>query len=219
MDFLTEFIMLPAGGFLIVLLGALFLFAEVLVKGRFIFGLLGFTLISSYFMVHIQEGMALWMVLTFIIGISLVVLDGKFIGDGTLGGLGLIVMLMSLAIPSPTILYGVVIVFAFIFGTASALLFLKFFPRRDLWSKLVLKDTLSSEEGYNSLSDEYKQLIGLEGEALTDFRPSGTVKVGGKTYSAVTQGTWIKKGSRLKVSEVNGTRILVQLIEDEQTDE
>lgn len=210
----NEFIFQPFGGFIVVLVGTLLLFAEVLVRGKFIFGLIGVTSLSLYFMAHIQEGLALWMGGLFLLGILLVVLDGKFIGDGTIGGIGLLLMLVSLAIPSPSIFYGIAVATAFILGALGSLLFLKYFPRRQLWSKLALNDTLSSEKGYNSINQGYTSLVGAEGVAQTDFRPTGTIKIDGKLFSAVSEGKWIKKGAPLKVNHVSGARILVEEIEE-----
>ncbi|GGK20745.1 hypothetical protein GCM10010965_12270 [Caldalkalibacillus thermarum] len=210
-----QFIFQPLGGFIIVLAGTLLLFAEVLVKGRLVFGLLGLGAISLYFMAHIQEGQMMWMGILYLAGIMLIMIDGKFVGDGTIAAIGLILMLVALAWPSPSILYGVGVAIAFVLGAAGSLLFLKFFPRREVWSKLTLKDSLSSEKGYNALNEGYKQLVGKEGIAQTDFRPTGTIKIEGKLYSATTEGIWVKKGTRLKVVKVSGTHILVQAQDEE----
>lgn len=210
-----DFVSVPVGGFIIVFIGSLLLFAEVLVKGRFIFGLIGLASISLYFAAHIQAGSAMWMGITFIIGIVFIIIDGKLLGDGTLGGIGLLIMLVSLAFPSPSVIYGIFVIAAFILGAAGAFLFPRYFTRREVWSKLTLKDTLSSEKGYNSLNESYKALVGREGVALTDFRPSGTVKIDDQIYSGVSQGKWIKKGAKLIVLEVSGTGILVEPINEE----
>lgn len=211
-----ELIFQPMGGFIVVFIGTLFLITEVLVKGRFLFGILGFLSISLYFYAHITEGHAMWMGITFVLGILFVVVDGKLIGDGTLAGIGLILMLASIAIPSPTFLYGLAVITAFILGVSASFLSMKYLPRRELWSKLALKDTLSSERGYNSMKEGYRELIGKEGVAETDFRPTGTIKIDEKLYSAVSEGRWIKKGTPLIVSHVSGVRILVQ--QQEETD-
>jgi len=208
-----EFIFYPLGGFLLIFFGTMLLFAEVLVKGRFLFALSGFLTISLYFVAHVQEGHALWMVSIYLLGILLVILDGKVIGDGTIAGIGSLLMLVALALPSPTFLYGLSVVTAFILGTIGSFLFLKLFPRRDVWSKLTLKDSLSSEMGYNSINSGYVDLIGKKGIAETDFRPSGSIMIDGKVYSAVSEGKWIKKGTPLMVAKVDGTKILVQLAE------
>lgn len=209
------FIFQPLVGFILIFLGSALLLSEVLVKGKLILGLLGFLTISTYFYAHINEGLALWMGILFLVGILLLVVDGKFIGDGTLSGIGLILMIVAIALPSPSFFYGLAVVTAFILGICASFLSLKFLPKREVWTKLMLKDTLSSEQGYNTMKESYKELIGREGIAETDFRPSGTIKIDDKLYSAVADGKWIKKGSALIVTEVNGIRILVQEKEQE----
>jgi membrane-bound ClpP family serine protease len=210
-----DIIFTPIGGFIVVFFGTMLLFAEVLVRGRFILGLLGLATASLYFMPHVQDGHALWMAGIYILGILLVVLDGKVIGDGTIAAIGLILMVFALAIPSPSILYGAAVVTAFIIGAFGSLLFLKFLPKRRVWSKLALHDALTSEQGYNSINEEFRALDGKEGIADTDFRPAGTISINGRKYSALSEGQWIKKGTRLLVSNVDGTRILVRKVEEQ----
>jgi membrane-bound ClpP family serine protease len=207
----------PVGGFLVVLIGTMLLFAEVLVKGRLILGLIGLTAIGLYFAAHTEEGQLLWMAVLFAAGIILVIIDGKLVGDGTLAMIGIVAMIIALAWPSPSILYGAGICVAFVSGACLALLFPKFMPRRQVWSKLALKDALTSEKGYNSLNEAYKALLHKEGVAQTDFRPTGTIKIEGQTYSATTQGIWVKKGTRLKVVKVSGTHILVLPVDQDHT--
>lgn len=204
----------PLGGFIIILLGAMFLFAEVLVKGRFILGFIGAACFSLYFMAHIPAGQPVWMAGVFILGVILVILDGKFIGDGTIGAIGLILMLVALALPAPNFFYGLSVATAFILGTVGSFGFRKILPSREVWNKLALKDTLSSEAGYNSMNEQFRELLDKEGVAETDFRPIGTIRIEGQLYSAVSDGQWVKKGNKLKVVEVSGTRILVQKVEN-----
>lgn len=215
LEFWNAFVTEPTGAFIIIFIGTMLLFAEVLVRGRLIFGIVGIATIALYFTAHSLEGQILWMSVLYVVGIMLVVIDGKFLGDGTLGAIGLVAMVVALALPSPNFLHGVAVASAFIIGALCSLIFLKFFPRRGLWTKLALKDSLSSEQGYNSVNEGYTQLVGKEGIAQTDFRPTGTMKVDGKMYSASSEGVWIGKGSRVKVSQVSGTRILVEKIEEE----
>lgn len=207
--------MTPLGGFFIVLVGAMFLIAEVLVRGRLILGLLGLTSFALYFAAHTEEGKLIWMAGLFAAGIILVVIDGKLVGDGTLALIGFVAMLVALAWPSPSLLYGVGVSVAFLCGAGLAFLFPRVLPKREVWSRLALKDALTSEKGFNALNEAYKALLNKEGVALTDFRPTGTIKIDGQTYSATTQGLWVKKGTRLKVTKVSGTHILVVPLDEQ----
>lgn len=197
-------------GFVVVAMGALFLFGELFVRARGIFVILGLVVFTAYFSYFITSKSMLWLAVVFIIGLSLVIIDGAFINDGTLTFVGLGVMALSVAVPAPSILYGVVAVFGLIAGFGLSFLLLKIFPPRNMWKRMALKDKLTSEAGYNSINEEYLQLLGKEGITATIFRPIGTVEIEGKTYSAITEGHWLDKGVSVYVDSVDGTKIVVR---------
>jgi len=201
---------MPFAGFFIVMLGALFLFGELFVRAKGIFFIVGIILFTTYFSYFITDTSMLWLAIVFAVGLSLVIIDGAFIGDGTLTVVGLCVMGLSVAVPAPAILYGVVSVFGLIAGFGLALLFLKFMKPRNMWKKIALKDKLTGEEGYNSLNERYLQLVGKEGITRTVFRPIGTVEIDGETYSAITEGEWLEKDVKVHVVKVDGTKIVVK---------
>ncbi|BAC13890.1 NfeD family protein [Oceanobacillus iheyensis] len=200
-------------GFLALFLGTLFLLGEVLVNMRGIFGLLGIGFISVYFTAYLDTDSVLLIVIVYFIGLLLIIIDGKIVNDGTLATLGLGTMIAAVALPQPNLASGLYAVIALLFGTGLSLVFLKVFKRRKMWTKLALMDQLTKEAGYSSLSKEYEDLLETEGEALTDFRPSGTVEINKKHYSAVTGGQWLEKGSKVKVVEVDGTKIRIEKID------
>ena len=117
---------------------------------------------------------------------------------------------LSVAVPAPSILYGIVAVFGLIAGFGLSLLFLKVFQPRNMWKRMALKDKLTSEEGYNSLNESYLQLVGKEGVTKTVFRPIGTVEIEDQTYSAITEGQWLERGVNVIVTSVDGTKIVVK---------
>jgi membrane-bound ClpP family serine protease len=149
------------------------------------------------------------MVGLFVVGLTMMIVDGKFVQDGTMAAIGVLLMLVGLVMPTNDFLLGTGVACALILGLLSSLLSFRFLPKRDIWEKLTLRDRFTSEAGYSSINVTYQSLVGQKGRTLTDMRPSGTIEVGGKTYSAVTNGTWLKKGSPVKVESVNGTRIMV----------
>ncbi|MGA9288943.1 MAG: NfeD family protein [Anaerobacillus sp.] len=206
-----EILSLPAVGFLVVLLSVLFLFGELLVRVKGIFGLIGILMLTFYFSYHLTSiSSMLWMGLVFAVGLGLVILDGKLLNDGTFGLIGLLMMVTAVAIPSPTFLYGLLVSSGFLMGTAASFLFLRVFKARSMWTKMTLKDLLSSEMGYNSMNGEYKELIGKPAITLTPFRPSGTIRLNEKKYSAISAGNWIDKDVQVLITSVDGTRIVVE---------
>lgn len=208
---LTEMVAGDWISLLIVGFGTFFLIGEMLVNMRGIFAVLGLFSIISYFYIHTFDlTVFITMVVIYFIGLLLIFVDGKLLNDGTLGVLGLVGMVFSVAITAPNLYAGLYAVLGIIIGTACSFLLLKLFKRRQMWSKIMLKDRLTKEEGYTTLNEEYEQLIGKKALTITDMRPVGTIKVNGKQYSAVSNGTWIEKGTEVEIIEVDGTKILVR---------
>lgn len=197
-------------GFVITGFATLFLIGEILVNMRGAFALLGIGFITVYFSVFLGTDSLFIMLIVYFVGLLLIIVDGKLLNDGTLATIGLASMIIAVALPAPNLTAGVYGVLGVIIGGASSLLFLKVFKKRNMWSKMTLKESLSSEAGYNSLSEEYGSLLGKDGVTLTDFRPVGTVKIDNKTYSAVTNGQWITKDTSVYVVAVDGTKVLIE---------
>lgn len=196
-------------------IGTMFLIGEILVNMRGLFALLGIFSISLYFYFYLTDFMTVViMFIIYIVGLLLVLIDGKFIGDGTLGIIGIIAMIVSVALTAPNITAGLYAVVGLIIGIFISFSFLKFLPRRNVWSKLMLKDRLTEEEGYSTLNEEYVKLVGKRGETITDLRPVGNVRIEAKEYSCISEGQWIEKGTEVIVQEVDGTKILVKKLVD-----
>ncbi|WP_270179296.1 NfeD family protein [Alkalihalobacillus sp. CinArs1] len=206
-----DILAVPAIGFIVVLLGVLFLFGEILVRTKGIFGLIGILILTLYFSFHLTSTVSiLWMGLVFAVGLGLVVLDGKLLNDGTFGLIGILIMVTAVALPSPSFIYGLLVSSGFLLGAAASFLFLKVFTARKMWTKMTLKDRLSGDMGYNSMNSEYKDLVGHTAKAITPFRPSGTIEVNNKKYSAISVGRWIDEGTTVTITDVDGTRILIE---------
>ncbi len=81
-------------------------------------------------------------------------------------------------------------------------------------SPFALKSELSSKSGYASYDEKNAEYLGKEGEALTDLRPAGTARIDGKRVDVVTRGDYIEIGSAIKVSAVEGGRIIVRKVSE-----
>lgn len=202
-------------GFLFVGLGTLFLLGEILVNMRGIFAILGIGFITLYFYVFLLEPATFAiMIFIYFVGLLLIIVDGKVINDGTLATIGLASMILSVALAAPNLYAGLYAVLGVIIGGALSFSFLKVFQRRNMWQKIALKDRLTKEAGYSSLSSEYEALLGEQGVTITNLRPVGTIRVDGKDYSAISNAEWIDKGTTIEIIEVDGTRILVKRLEN-----
>ncbi|WP_100406794.1 NfeD family protein [Bacillus solitudinis] len=205
----------PSIGFIVVFLGTLFLFGELLVRAKGLFALLGTLIMALYFSYHLSGDVGLWVVILYILGLLLIVIDGKVITEGTVALLGVVLMIAGLALPSPNVIYGVLVSMGFLVGGFSASLFLRVFPSRKMWDKMTLKDRMTSDLGYNSLNDEYRSLVGKHGRTLSVFRPTGSVEIEGKQYSASSGSQWLEANVEIEVISVDGTRIIVKRRESE----
>lgn len=205
MEFLDQAIF----GFFVVFIATLFLFGELVVKTKGIFGMIGIVIMATYFSYHLAAGDSLWVIILYLIGLTLIIFDGKVTTDGTIAAVGVLFMVLGLALPAPSLVYGVLVGMAFIIAAPASYLFTKVFPKRNVWDKMTLKDRLTSEHGYNSMNDDYHDLVGKAGITKTPFRPVGTVEVDGTFYSATTDNQWLEEGTKVKVISVDGTRIVI----------
>lgn len=73
----------------------------------------------------------------------------------------------------------------------------------------VLEDELKSSAEYLNASDlEY--LVGKEGTASTDLKPSGKCNVEGVELDVRAENTYIKKGSRVQISRIHENTIMIR---------
>ncbi len=80
-----------------------------------------------------------------------------------------------------------------------------------LW-KIKRKPALfAKEEQSGYMASHYdKELIGKDGEAATDLKPSGHILVEGERYQAVSGSRYIKKGESVIIIGGEGSRLIVR---------
>ena len=77
--------------------------------------------------------------------------------------------------------------------------------------ELVLDERQQNRNGYTSVIDKSK-FLGAVGVCVTDLRPAGTITVEGEPLDVVTEGGFVRAGDKVKVINVDGSRILVRPI-------
>ena len=75
--------------------------------------------------------------------------------------------------------------------------------------ELVLDERQQNREGYTSVTDKSRFLDAV-GVCVTDLRPAGTIVVNGEPVDVVTEGSFVKQGTEVKVINVDGSRVLVR---------
>ena len=76
---------------------------------------------------------------------------------------------------------------------------------------MILTDSTNTEQGYVS-NPNRMDLLGVEGKAFTDLRPSGTALINDERVDVVSEGSFISKGTKVKVVKVEGSRVVVREI-------
>ena len=86
---------------------------------------------------------------------------------------------------------------------------IQYFPKTRMGQRLTLS---GDGKAFKSASSEFMDLLNREGIALSILRPAGIAKFNGKRVDVVADGSWIDNGKPIKVTRVEGVRILVKEI-------
>jgi membrane-bound serine protease (ClpP class) len=130
-------------------------------------------------------------------------------GFGVVGVLGLILLAAAIIYAWITLgaLWGIgmLALSALLFGLGIWIISKTRFGRRFVQGE-SLKGAVSS------IGRDHTDIVGKEGAALSDLHPVGSAMVEGRKLDVITNGVFIKKGSRLRVIEASGPRIVVEEI-------
>jgi membrane-bound serine protease (ClpP class) len=131
-----------------------------------------------------------------------------FVPGAIVGTLGVIALIAAIVVAfgiSNTLGCYVMVGVVFLVGL-TVFLWIKFFPRSYLGKKLTL-----SEDGKTfKAADTSSSLLGREGVAQSELRPSGFALIDNRRVDVVSEGGMIAKGQPVKVVRVDGNRIVVR---------
>jgi len=83
-------------------------------------------------------------------------------------------------------------------------------PRSRLGKHMILWKEQRAEDGYTASANEFRDMVGHRGVALSPLRPAGTAQFGDKRVSVVTEGDFIEKGSPVEIFSASGSRVVVR---------
>lgn len=212
--FITDPIVVP----ILLSIGSLGLVLELYSPGFGIPGIMGASALLLFFYGHLVAGLAGFeSIILFIIGIVLILLEFVVPG-GIIGLIGFGAILTSLFIATDDVTHMAISLLIAIGVTTltSIILFKVFGKKMNIFKKIILKDSTNTESGYVSNLNR-KELIGLEGVALTSLRPSGTAIINNERLDVVTEGAYIQQGKKVVVVKTEGHRIVVRELEQEIT--
>ncbi|AIC94057.1 NfeD family protein [Shouchella lehensis] len=208
--FVTNPIVIP----ILLSIGSLGLIMELYSPGFGVPGFMGISALLLFFFGHMVAGFAGWeSLILVVVGIVLLGVEMVAPGFGIFGilGIGLIIGGLFMASFSTTVMV-ISVAITLVVTIAAAIILFVFFGNRGPWKKLVLQAQTTSEEGY--LSTETDQgLIGQTGKALSDLRPAGIALINDRRLDVVSEGSYIGRGSMLKVVYTSGSRVVVREIE------
>jgi membrane-bound serine protease (ClpP class) len=133
---------------------------------------------------------------------------------GILGGICLIGAIISAFAAFPPTLAGFISVLIIILVGVVIVMWIKFFPKSRIGRAMTASPDLASSK---ATEDGLSDLLGKEGEALSDLRPGGFARIDGHRVDVVTQGGMISRGKRISVVEVEGNRVVVKEAENQAT--
>ncbi|MBU1694695.1 MAG: hypothetical protein KKC51_12120 [Verrucomicrobia bacterium] len=140
----------------------------------------------------------------FLIGVEI------FVPGGIIGSIGALSLIAAMLVgfkafgPSGGLLSAFVIILLAGVGIA---LWIKFFPRTAMGRHLTLS---RDSRNFKAASPELKDLIGKEGIAHSALHPGGIATIEGHRVDVIAEGNWIEGGRRVRVLNVEGSRVVVR---------
>ncbi|MGM0688458.1 MAG: NfeD family protein [Bacillota bacterium] len=210
-DTLVSWTTNPVIGTLLLMIGIGGLVLEVISAGFGAAGILSMAAFALYFGGNIAAGMAeYWVLILFVFGIALMLVEAFMPGFGIFGVAGLISTLASIILAAASVQTGMVmLIIAVVLSAVFSVLAFRYFSRRGMLRHIILSEAETADLGYVAPLDQ-KNLTGMEGIAVTSLRPSGTAIIDGRRIDVVTGGDFIPVGEKVIVERVEGVRVIVR---------
>ncbi len=206
-QFITNPIVVP----ILLSIASLGLVLELYSPGFGLPGGMGLSALLLFFYGHYIAGLAGYeSIVLFVLGIILIAAE-FFLPGGIAGILGSVAIIGSMLMAGANVVHmAISIIVALFLSILLSIIMIKVFGKRmNIFRKLILTDSTSTESGYVSNVNRL-ELIGREGITVTDLRPSGTVKIDDERLDVVAEGNFVEKNTKVKVIKVEGSRIVVR---------
>lgn len=230
-DTLIEALASPKLAVLLLIIGAVALYAELHTPGVGIPGFIATVCLVLFFWSRFLGGTAGWLeVLLFLLGVACLMLEIFVIpGFGIFGLGGGLLILVSLVLASQTFVLprneyqatefrnSLLMVAGATIGTIVAILLInRWLPRAPIVSQMILQPPTQEEAQAISASESlahFERLLGMHGVAVTPLVPGGKARFGRTTVDVLTDGDFVPRGAEVEVVEVQGTRVLVRAVQ------
>lgn len=232
---LVRFLTDPVVSGLLMSLGTLGLLLELYAPGHLLPGAIGVVCLSLFFGGHLIVNLVgLEELIVLVIGLGLLALEVFVIpGFGVTGVLGILCVVSALVLTLIGLPLGVLlqtgawvepltrVVLALLVTLVAMAISLRFLPRTRTMRRLVLESSLASNvhpSGPSSfVAADDSRFLGLEGVAESDLRPVGVARFGSERIDVVSEGGYVRAGTRVRVCLVEGARIVVRADEEPES--
>jgi membrane-bound ClpP family serine protease len=149
-------------------------------------------------------------IILFIAGFILIGIEMAIPGFSVPGVSGIICLVVAIFLVSDSFVEGAVIalIILALLGIMFAII-LSLLSKAKLKSPIILKDEQNKEKGFISSTD-LRYLLGKQGVAVTDLRPSGTGDFDGIEFDVISEGKYITKDTKLVIYKVQGSKLIVK---------
>lgn len=208
---LAKFLTHPIVVIILLVLGIAGIVIELIYPGFGAPGIIGLISLAMFFFGSYIAGISeKETAFLFVIGIILIIIE-LFVPTfgilAILGGGAVItgILLASVSLQSGLISFGIALAIAIVL----IILFSKTKKGKGVWNKLVLKEKLTTEEGYIS-ADLQDSLVGKHGVTITALRPAGTALIDEKRVDVLTEGGFVEANRPVIVVKAEGTWVVVR---------
>ena len=198
-------------------------------------GFLGTVCVVLFFWSQYLDGNADWLeILLFAVGLIFIVIELVILpGFGIFGFGGIAMVIVSLVLASQTFVipvtpeqyrrasFSLLTLVGAGAGFAVAMFALRnVIPNAPFFKQVMLQPPESNSAELSLKGDsesivDWKYLEGTTGETVTKLIPSGKAKINGRLFDVISDGRMLEVGTKIKVVEVAGNRILVQSVQGE----
>ncbi len=154
-------------------------------------------------------------IICFVIGIGLLILEAFMPGFGAPGITGVILEVITLVLTwfehGPVATLGMLLIVLLVLAIAISTSLRSITKGRLSKSPLIHSDTESNEDGYRSIQD-LAVFMDKEGTATSVLRPTGIADFEGVRLNVSSEGDFIPAGTKVRIVKVEGAKILVRAI-------
>ena len=151
-------------------------------------------------------------IVCFVLGIGLLIMEALMPGFGIAGFSGIALEIVALVLTwQQHGTMGMLLIVLSVLAIAISTSLHSLTKGKLSKSSIVNSHTESTDAGYRSAED-MQVFLGREGTATTALRPTGLGEFDGVRLNVVSEGDFIENGTKIRVTQIEGSRIVVKKV-------